>query len=197
MIRRIEAQTLLSALPLVALASTAHSLPPQSHYRYLEAAFAYQSTDWGPYEEEKNLTLLGSAALFKYFHIHARYNNGDTYFPKGVRQKSWLTYGVGAHYYISPRTSVFVGVDQHEMESQSRRPDPEGDEYKIGIRHDLSPNWRLTLEAGEHDLIIENDSTFIAEAIYRPRPDLGLTFRVRDYDELDLSSYELGLRWIY
>lgn len=180
--------------------SHANSIDVPQHYNYLEAAYAYQSTDWGPFEEENNMTLLASAAISEFIHLHARYNDGDTYLPKGNRQDGWLTYGIGFHYYLSGATSVFFGYDQHELKGYGdtpRQKDQDGGEYKFGIRHDLNDEWRLTLEAGEHDLIVENDTTFIVEALYQPFNSVGFTFRVRDYDELDLSSYELGVRWSF
>ena len=167
------------------------------HYSYLEAAFAYQSTDWGAFEEEENFTFLASGEAFEYVHAHVRYNNGDTYMPHGVIQDGWWTYGIGAHYYLSSNTSLLIGADRHEMKSQSRRPNQRGWEYKVGVRHDFNEQWRITLEAGDHNVVVEDDTTFIFETIYHPVPALGLTFRVRDYDKLDLSSYELGARWSY
>lgn len=178
----------------------ANTLDVPQHYNYLEASYAYQSTDWGPYEEENNTTFLASAAIFEYAHVHARYNNGDTSFPKSVRQDGWLTYGIGFHYYTSAATSFFIGYDKHELKAHqsSRRPDQDGNEWKAGVRHDINDQWRVTLEAGEHDLVVEDDTTFIVEALYQPfTNDVGFTFRVRDYDELDLSSYELGVRWSF
>ncbi|USA44345.1 porin family protein [Spongiibacter taiwanensis] len=189
-----------AALSAIALGAHANSLDVPQHYNYLEAAYAYQSTDWGPFEEEHNVTLLASASIHEYIHVHARYNNGDTRLPKGKRQDGWLTYGIGFHYYLSGATSVFFGFDKHELDGYGGRPsetDEDGGEYKVGIRHDLNDQWRLTLEAGEHDLIVEDDTTFIVEALYQPFDSVGFTFRVRDYDELDLSSYELGVRWSF
>ena len=180
---------------IVLLSSAAQAEP--RHYSYLEAAFAYQSTDWGPYEEEENFTFLASAEAFDYFHVHARYNDGDTYMPRGVIQDGWWTYGIAAHYYLNNSTSVLIGADRHEMDSQSRRPNQRGWEYKVGVRHDINARWRLTLEAGEHNVVVDDDTTFIFETLYHPRPDIGFSFRVRDYDKLDLSSYEFGARWSY
>lgn len=189
---------LYRALVSTLLAATAISAQADAkHYSYLEAAFAYQSTDWGPYAEEKNATFLASGEAFKYVHAHVRYNDGDTYMPKGVIQDGWWTYGIGAHYYLTANTSVLIGADRHEMQSQSRRPNQRGWEYKVGIRHDINEQWRVTFEAGEHNVVVDDDTTFIFETIYHPKPALGLTFRVRDYDKLDLSSYELGARWSY
>ena len=179
------------------LTATITAQAESKHYSYIEAAYAYQSTDWGPFEEEKNATFLASGEAFEYVHAHVRYNDGDTYMPRGVIQDGWWTYGIGAHYYLSPTTSVLIGADRHEMESQSNRRIQRGWEYKVAIRHDFNEKWRATLEIGEHNLIVGDDSTFIAEAIYHPIKALGLTFRVRDYDKLDLSSYELGARWSY
>ena len=59
------------------------------HFSYVEAAYAYQSTDWGPFEEEKNATFLASGEAFEYVHAHVRYNDGDTYMPRGVIQDGW------------------------------------------------------------------------------------------------------------
>ncbi|WP_374972765.1 hypothetical protein [Spongiibacter marinus] len=180
---------------IVLLSSAAQAEP--RHYSYLEAAFAYQSTDWGPYEEEENFTFLASAEAFDYFHVHARYNDGDTYMPRGVIQDGWWTYGIGAHYYLNNSTSVLIGADRHELKSKGKRPNQRGWEYKVGVRHDINARWRLTLEAGEHNLNVSDDTTFIFETLYHPRPDIGFSFRVRDYDKLDLSSYEFGARWSY
>lgn len=168
-----------------------------NQYRYLEAAVAYQSTDWGPFSEETNATFLASIDFLKYVHAHARYNNGDTHLPKGYQQDGWLTYGIGAHYFISPNTSLLVTADRHELGSNNKKPDETAREYRVGIRNDLNAQWRLTLEAGEHDLIVGSDTTFIFETIYSYNEHLGGSFRVRDYDELDLSSYELGFRYSF
>lgn len=168
-----------------------------NHYNYIEAAIAYQSTDWGPYEEETNLTFLASTEFFKIFHLHGRYNNGDTKLPASVQQDSWWTGGIGAHHYLSSATSILAEVDFHEIKPKGTRPDEHGKEYKIGVRHDINTRWRLTLAAGFHDVVVDEDSTFIFETIYSPMKELGLSFRVRDYDKLDLSSYEFGLRYQY
>lgn len=185
------------AIPLAGNAQTDTVSLGSNHYNYLETAIAYQSTDWGPYEEETNLTLLASTELFKVLHLHGRYNNGDTKLPRSVQQDSWWTIGIGAHHYLSAATSVLAEIDFHEIKPKGNRPDEHGKEYKIGIRHDVNSRWRLTLAAGIHDAVVDHDSTFIFETIYSPLPQLGLSFRVRDYDKLDLSSYEFGLRYQY
>ncbi len=187
------------ALPLCLLAACTSfkAAADARHYSYVELAYAYQSTDWGPYAEESNMTFLASAEAFDYLHIHARYNNGDTYLPRGVIQDGWWTYGLGGHYYLNSRTSLLIGADRHELQSQSGRPNQRGWEYKIGVRHDINQQWRLTLEAGDHNVVVDDDTTFIFETLYQPRPKLGFVFRVRDYDKLDLSSYEIGARWDY
>ncbi len=185
------------AILAASMGSTANSLDSARQYNYLAAALAYQSTDWGPYPEETNATFLASAALSRFVHVHARYNNGNTYLPSYVKQQYWLTYGIGLHYYLTPSTSILIGYDEHRVKTANSRPNQRGDEAKVGIRHDLNAHWRLTLEAGEHDLVVDDDTTFITEVIYHPRDNLGFDFRVRDYDKLDLSSYEFGVRWSY
>ncbi len=187
----------LTALCLFILTSSNLTSATPRHYSYLEVAYAYQSTDWGPYAEESNATFLASAEAWEFLHVHARYNNGDTKMPNSVVQDGWWTYGIGGHYYLSDRTSLLIGADRHELHSQSHRPDQRGWEYKIGVRHDINSQWRLTLEAGDHNVVVDDDTTFIFETLYHPRPALGFSFRVRDYDKLDLSSYEFGLRWSY
>lgn len=182
----------ISAL-LCSLAPLAQAEDKQ--YRYVEAAYAYQSTDWGPYAEENTITALASVDAGEFFHAHLRYNEGDTFMPRGVQQKNWWTYGLGVHWFITEKTSLLAGVDRHELESQSNRPNQRGWEYKIGVRHTLSENWHFTLEAGEINFIVDDDTTFIVEAVRSFQRGLAATFRVRDYDKLDLSSYELGLRW--
>lgn len=177
--------------------SHANTLDPQQHYNYVEFAYAYQSTDWRNFDDDEGYTFLASAAIHQYIHVHTRYNSAETFLPKGVRQDGWWTYGIGGHYYIAPSTSLLIGVDRHELESQSRAPNQQGWEYKVGIRHDFNDQWRATLEAGRHDLIVSSDATFIVEGLYQPVESVGISLRLRDYDKLDLTSYELGVRWSF
>lgn len=192
---------LLASLAISIAAINAHAAggisPNANQYRYVEAAVAYQSTDWGPFSEETNMTFLASTDFLQYLHAHARYNNGDTKLPKGYQQDGWLTYGIGVHYFIGPNTSLLITADRHELASKNKKPDQDAKEFRAGIRHDLNSHWRLTLEAGEHDLIVGSDTTFIFETVYSYNEHLGGSFRVRDYDELDLSSYELGFRYSF
>lgn len=192
--------SLASALAISAATAplaVANSLDPQQHYNYLELAYAYQSTDWQNFDDDEGYTFLASAAIHKYIHVHTRYNSAETFLPAGVQQDGWWTYGIGGHYYLTPSTSLLIGADRHEMESQSNAPNQRGWEYKIGIRHDFNEQWRATLEAGEHDLVVGSDATFIVEGLYQPADNVGVSLRLRDYDKLDLTSYELGLRWSY
>ncbi|CAA0092595.1 Uncharacterised protein [Zhongshania aliphaticivorans] len=185
------------AISVAATSASAESGSTTSNqYRYLEASVAYQSTDWGPFSEETNATFLASVDFLQYVHMHARYNNGETRLPKGFQQDGWLTYGIGAHYFIAPNTSLLITVDRHDMTSKNAKPDQTASEYRAGIRHDFNDHWRLTFEAGEHDLIVK-DTTFIIEGIYSHNDHLGVSLRVRDYDKLDLSSYELGVRYSF
>ncbi len=180
-----------------ASATAANTLDPQQHYNYLELAYAYQSTDWQNFDDDEGYTFLASAAIHKYIHVHTRYNSAETFLPEGVRQDGWWTYGIGGHYYLTPNTSLLIGADRHEMESQSNAPNQRGWEYKIGIRHDFNEQWRATLEAGEHDLVVGSDATFTVEGLYQATEAWSVSLRLRDYDKLDLTSYELGLRWSF
>ncbi len=186
----LSAAALAATLALSALPATAQP----GHYGYVEASFSRQNTDWTDFGDDDSKTFLASAALGRYVHVNARYNDGNVNLPRGLREDGWWAYGGGLHHYLSPRTSVLIGAERHEMETLNDTPTQRGWEYHVGIRHDFSKHFRANLLVGENDVIFK-DTTFTVEGLLQLPYNLAASARIRDYDDLDLTEYELGLRW--
>lgn len=165
-------------------------------FDYLEAALSTQNTDWDGYGDSTAGTVKGGLEFLDYLHVRGRHHDGNVKLPNGLQQETWTAYGLGLHYPLSGRTSVFIGADHNEVEMKNDRPSERGWYYHIGVRHDVTENWQLSLEAGEIDLIFR-DATFEVNTVYSLFETVGLSATLRDYNDLDLTEYELGLRWFF
>lgn len=164
-------------------------------FSYVDLAYSQQNTDYDGFGDSSSATVKASASLFTYAHLRARYHDGNVKFPTSARQESWTAYGIGAHYPVTLDLTLYLGADHNELKLESR-PTERGWYPHIGLRYRLNTQWQFALEAGESEVIFD-DTTFLFETVYRILPALGVSATLRDYDDLDLTEYEVGLRWFF
>ncbi len=165
------------------------------NFDYLDIAYSQQNTDWEDFTDSSSTTIKASVSLLTYTHVRARYHDGNVRFPTNARQETWTAYGIGAHYPVTPGLNLYIGADHNELELENR-PTERGWYPHIGARYQANDQWQFALEVGESDVIFE-DTTFFVETVYNILPALGLSATLRDYDDLDLTEYEVGVRWFF
>lgn len=183
----------VSIAAVVTTTPTAAETPP-GHYGYLEFGLSRQNTDFADFDDSTAGTVLVGVPVTPYVHFTGRLHEGNVHLPRGLVQERWWTYGAGLHHYFTRRTSAYIGAEHNELETDGRHPTQRGWEYHIGVRHDLTDRIRLLLQVGENDTVFA-DTTFTVEGLYQLPFNLAASARIRDYDDLDLTEYELGLRW--
>lgn len=165
-------------------------------FDYVDLAYSKQNTDFGGFGDSSSGTLKASASAFGWLHARARYNAGNVRLPaRNTQQDSWTVFGLGAHYPLSTQTAIFLGSDHNELELQNGTTE-RGWYHHIGVRHEFGDDWQLGFEIGESDVLF-SDTTFLLEAVYKIHRQIGLSATIRDYDDLDLTEYEIGVRWFY
>ena len=174
------------------LSSTSHSTQA---FDYADIAYSKQNTDYGGFGDSSAATLKASISALNWFHARARHHAGNVHLPPSHRQDSWTALGLGAHYPLSKQTTIFLGSDHNELKLESGRTE-RGWYHHIGIRHEFNNDWQLGFEVGESDVLFR-DTTFAIETVYKVARQLGLSATLRDYDDLDLTEYEIGIRWFY
>jgi hypothetical protein len=182
------------ALSLILISTSAIA---DKHFDYADLAYSRQNTDWHNFGDSEATTLKASVSFLKYLHLRGRYNNGGVQLPaRNARQDSWSVIGLGAHYPVNDALSVYIGNDHNELKLQHGLPTERGWYPHIGARYSPSDKWQFALEAGEVDVLFR-DTTFLVETVYSFHPSFGLSATLRDYDDLDLTEYEIGLRWFF
>lgn len=177
---------LATALPQTLLAADPFS--------YIDLAYSQQNTDYGQYTDSSSATVKASLSFLKYGHFRGRYHDGNVRLPPNVQQESWATYGLGFHYPLSNKLWLYTGVDHSELKLKTRTE--RGSYPHIGARYQLNARWQFALEAGESEVVFE-DTTFLLETVYQFHPAVGISATLRDYDDLDLTEYEVGIRWFF
>lgn len=177
-------------------------LSPLAHtsevFDYADIAYSHQNTDYDGFNDSKTSTFKASASVFQWLHARARYNAGDVEMPglKGdVQQESWAVLGVGVHSLLSDQTAIFLGLEQNQLKLQNGITET-GLYYHLGFKHQFNISWQISFEVGESEASFR-DTTLAFEAIYKVARQFGLSATLRDYDDLDLTEYELGLRWFF
>ncbi|MFT5032439.1 MAG: hypothetical protein ACI9OO_000369 [Bacteroidia bacterium] len=181
--------TLATALSLCTIAQATEV------FDYVDVAYSKQNTDFAGFGDSSAATLKASISAVDWLHIRARYNAGNVHLPASNRQDSWAALGLGLHYALSDKTAIFIGSDQNELKLESGRTE-RGLYHHIGVRHEFNSQWQVGFEIGESDVLFR-DTTFLVETVYKIHPQIGLSATLRDYDDLDLTEYELGVRWFY
>ncbi len=164
-------------------------------FDYADIAYSKQNTDWAGFGDSDTVTLKASTSVFGWLHARIRYNAGNVKLPPNVQQDSWTAAGLGLHYPLGADTSIYIGSDHDEFEIK-KGPTERGWYHHIGLRHEFDNQWQVALEAGESDVLFR-DTTFVVEAVYKLHRQIGLSATLRDYDDLDLTEYEIGVRWFY
>ncbi|HCS26692.1 MAG TPA: hypothetical protein DIW43_04530 [Spongiibacteraceae bacterium] len=182
---------LLAAITV--LSSASHSTEV---FDYADIAYSRQNTDFAGFGDSSSGTLKASVSALDRLHARARYNAGNVKLPaNNAQQDSWTVLGLGAHYPLSNQTAIFLGSDHNELELQNGSTE-RGWYHHIGVRHEFSGGWQLGFEIGESDVLFR-DTTFLIETVYKVARQIGVSATVRDYDDLDLTEYEVGLRWFF
>ena len=164
-------------------------------FDYVDIAYSKQNTDFAGFGDSRASTLKASISAFDWLHVRGRYHAGNVHLPPANRQDSWSVLGLGLHYFLGDKTAIFIGSDQNELKLESGRTE-RGLYHHVGLRHEFNDQWHVGFEIGESDVVFR-DTTFLVETVYKIHPQIGLSATLRDYDDLDLTEYELGVRWFY
>ncbi|MBB3047147.1 hypothetical protein FHR99_001383 [Litorivivens lipolytica] len=164
-------------------------------FDYIDLAYSQQNTDWHNYTDSSSATVKTGVSAGDYVQFRARYHDGNVQMPPNVQQETWTAYGVGFRYPVSESLWLYIGGDHNELELRNR-PTERGWYNYVGARYQATPQWQFALEAGETDVVFR-DTTFVVETVYNFHSSLGLSATLRDYDDLDLTEYEIGLRWFF
>jgi hypothetical protein len=165
-------------------------------FDYVDIGYSLQNTDYSGFGDSSSGTLKASASAFGWIHARGRYHAGNVRLPeKNAQQESWSVLGLGVHYPLNAQTAIFLGSDHNELELQNGSTE-RGWYHHIGLRHEFNDKWQIGLEIGESDVLFRDTASLI-EAIYKVTQQVGLSATLRDYDDLDLTEYEVGVRWFF
>ncbi len=167
-------------------------------FQYAEIAYAFHNPDDNSRPDREGLTLIGELPLGEQFHIFGRYTEGDGVRVSNHTLDDWYTAGIGWHHEVNLNTALFLRLSYDQAEGQ--RPGGGGSfsegglGYHAGIRAAMADRWLLSLQFGEIDTLIK-DYQLVGEAGYAFSDSLSAQLRIRDYDDLDLTTYEIGFRF--
>ena len=136
-------------------------------FDYVDIGYSRQNTDYSGFSDSSSGTVKASVSAFKWFHARGRYHAGNVRLPEENAQQESWS---------------VIGLGVH---------------YPfIGLRHEFNEKWQIGLELGEFDVLFRDTASLI-EGIYKVTPQVGLSATLRDYDDLDLTEYEVGVRWFF
>lgn len=194
-------------LSLVAIiAGTSQTNAADSQFKFLEYSYADQNPDFGPFENEKANVLLGNIEIDTHVFLSFRYQDGSGQLPINQETDKWYSYGIGFNQYITKNLAAYVSYEQNKVEGSGQFDSISGPQYNIGLRYTLN-DWYFGLELGYNDVFdnkyvvgshsIDGEIIATYEAAYSFYNNFAVVLRIRDTADLDLTSYEVGLRYNY
>jgi hypothetical protein len=198
-------QSLLLCLG-VALACSPFAHATDSQFKFLEIAYADQNPDFANLPNEEATVLLGNIELDTHVFFSFRYQDGSGQLPIQQKTDKWYSYGIGFNQYITENLAAYIGYEHNVVKGSGKFKSINGPQYNLGLRYTLN-DWFFGLELGYND-VFENkyasgphslDGDIIAtyEAGYTFYNNFAVVLRIRDTADIDLTSYEVGLRYIY
>ena len=197
--------TFFRSLLLVTLAF-APLAQADSQFKFVELAYADQNPDFQDFDNEDATVFIGNFELHKYLFASIRYQDGSAPLPVPQETDEWYSYGIGAKRELATNFWGYLSLERNVLKGDGADKEEKGMQKNIGFRY-TPGKWRLGLELGVINVFNDEkarngdslDDEIIAtyEAGYNVWEGLVLMLRIRDTGDLDMTSYEVGLRWEY